>query len=390
MTDSNADRGGAIVSPFHGPSKLITSVDTLCELDRQLWEVTSGLPVKMGSIFKVPSSAYHRWGIGITPENRAELARLSSAYYEKDYDQREKFDDNSGKLERTPLRGHIESQMARFIAETVKEILHSLDDGTRQFDICDIAASTGQTSSAIAAALRTDPETNGIADRVTFHLVDYSAKKLSEANGNLRQFSPKGIAIHPMRDEDFLVEAAERSDRFDIAVSLSHFHHKSFADHLELIRNVLADDGALVSGDWHSGICNHPFNLYGLLEKMGLEGSRLDRFRELLGPLLLPDPTLATTQAEAIALEEHYKYWIKVAAKLSSTNLATKPRVYLLEAYDTSRERREKLEKAGFSTDIDRIRLAFPKARLSQLPKPMTRDSDLAVVMAATKLPKPG
>ena len=65
-------------------AKLISSIDELDAFDKRLTEITKNLVIRTGSIFKVPSSAYHRWGIEITDENREWLKKQSGKFYEKD------------------------------------------------------------------------------------------------------------------------------------------------------------------------------------------------------------------------------------------------------------------------------------------------------------------
>ena len=69
----------------------------------------------------------------------------------------------------------------------------------------------------------------------------------------------------------------------------------------------------------------------------------------------------------------------------SASALASKSRHYVLGAFDTTKQRLATIKDGGLITDIDKIRKAFPKAKLHQNPVRMRRDSDMASVIMAMK-----
>lgn len=396
MKAQRKEGGGSPSNPDNN-SNLITSISDIEERDNQLTNVTRPLGeseyrlVRIGSIFKIDSSLYPMWGIGITDENRDALKRKSDEMYRKDYKERIK-DEEIEYILKTDFKVTNGSRMAEFIGITAREMLRSLDDGKRQFLICDVPARDGQLSTAIAHALSRDSKTQGILERTVFHLVDVSEDKIKKATSVLSQF---GVRIEKQlrHDEEFFDELNGRH-RFDMVVSLSHFHHKSFlSDYLRKIHRVLADDGALVVGDWHSAICSHPAYIYELLQKTGLEPRRLDEFRSVMREYLLQNRE-PLEEEELKAMVDHMEHWGTIASRLRSTTSTIKRRVYVLGAYDTSKQREKKLEEAGFTTDIEKIRTAFPKARLAEFSKPdaavkkFVSGSDSAVVMSAVKKPR--
>ena len=343
-----------------------SSIDEIREFDARFCEITKGLPIRTGSISRVPSDAYSRWGIEVTPENRTALAEMAEAFRRKDYEDRRLYGPTS-QYEDTPFTNSTKTNLARVIGKVVMEIMKSLDDGARSFKICDLAPGRGRASTAIATALRGDRSTWGILSRTTFNLVDYSDIFLPNARASLEHFQPEGVRAHSIKDEDFLVE---NGDQFDVVVSLCHFHKKPFPDVYGKVFSALREGGVLVSGDWHSSICNHPSNIYHLFEKMRIETRRLDMFGSLMGDLLDPVSCPHMTMDQLKSIDDHQIHWADVYDQIiHSPAQVVQPRIYVLGAFDTTLARQQKLENAGFKTDPDTIAKAFPRARLPALPK---------------------
>ncbi|NYZ77451.1 class I SAM-dependent methyltransferase [Candidatus Micrarchaeota archaeon] len=373
----------------------ISSDDKLDEAKRKLeefndkfCEITKDLSIRTGSIFKVPSMAYFRWGIEITEENRNWLKENSGVFYGKDSDDEKKliYYPAMESIVKTPLRTFTETRMANEIGWIVHEVMHSLDDGEREFRICDVGAQFGQATSAVVAELRENPSAENIVNRCNFYLIDRLWKKLGHAERslNMQKINTSHISLIGADDESYLRTQPDKF--FDIIISLAYFHNKSFPDYLDQIYRVLADDGVLVIADWHSALWDHPINTYRLLEKIGAEVKVLRAFEAHVGyNLMKPDSCPGITLEEVRAVSEHINYWIEIASNLNKMERKSRPRVHFLEAHDTSKARIQKLEDAGFSVNMDDIRKAFPKSKLEGLPKKLLRDSDFAVVMAAVK-----
>ncbi len=366
----------------------ITEVQAICDLDSSLWEVTKGLPVRTGTILRISEDDLPAWGVRVNDENRSELALLAEGFRLKDYKEKER-NANLEMMEKTQFSLAMRSSMSRVAAYIVKELLASLDDGQREFTICDLAAGTGGLATAIATALRSDPKTASILDRAGFSLVDYSSPRLHQAKTKLDAYRPAAIRLCHTSDEEHL---AETQEKYDIITSLSHLHKKPFRGVLASISGGLAEGGALVSGDWHSSLTSHPLYVYQLFEKMGVDAVRLNRFREILGDKLDPYSCPDTTFDEIAAIAHHQDYWAGVyfnALKHPGANPAP-PRLYFLGAFDTTRKRVKKLEDSGLCTDMDTIRAAFPKANLPQLPKQMMAGTDRASIIVGVKCPRRG
>lgn len=359
--------------------KLLTSVDEIDRFDKEYWEVTKGLPFRTGSLLRAPSASYERWGMQVTDENREDLARMADWFREKDACERES-NHEIEKIEKSSISASIRGRMASLIGDMTKEVLAAVDDGKREIKICNLGASTGQTAVAVAAALYNDSRTSNMLRRTSFHLVDYSARKLDIAKKNLEMFMPGSIRLHPVRDNDFFEETLPR---FDAVVSLGHFHKKPFLDVLGSIHQSLSEKGVLVSGDWHSSLCDEPFFMFRLLEMIGLERWRLDMFRDLMGSLLIPTTCYNLCEEEKDAVKQHQDMWLKLInnSRDRVVKMPNQPRFYIGGAFRTTKATMREFEAHGFDVDYGAIRKAFPHINIHPVPKPMIRRTDRATVM---------
>lgn len=370
-------------NPNGSNRRLLTSMDDIIEFNERFWEITKGLPITTGSIVKVPETSYERYGIKITDKNRFELKKESEFFYRKDIDEHLKREllRQAEELEEIKQKRETEGKMSWVVAEIVREMMHAHDDGSKVFDICEIG---GGTSAQIAGELFMHQETRDLLSRVRFHLVDWSPESLLAAKTLLNE--KYGVEVFKCETPDFENFIGFCGfGKFDFIVSVGRFHRKSTHDYLDHVRNALADDGALVSGDWHSALWHHPNNLFRLLVKMGVDETRLRMLTQLFGDLLDPTPSWDPKPGELQAVNDHFNYWLKVLSEVKTVGTAGRTRLYMLKANLTSREYAERLQKAGFETDEEKIRAAFPKAKLPNMPKRMQLDSDFAVVTAAIK-----
>lgn len=377
--------------PLNGENAIVLPVSDMADIKRfneRFWEITKGLPVFTGSLVRISSEFYENWGIHLTDENRSALKELADHFYTKDLDERSYFRQNK-EFESGGNEEDVEDSMAWLIGENVREILRSMDDGKRRFNIVDLGSNDGRASEQVASALQGDSQTAGLLKRVTFHLVDFLGRRLDAAREQLLLYDvdSKRYSQHV---PDFLSDRISLGQEFDVVVSLSHFHKLPFPGYLKDVHKVLADNGAMVVGDWHSPLCSHPYYIYRFFQRSGVPSKRLELFRRLYGDRLT-DPDLSKDQQdrltpeEKMAMDEQEDFWATKCSTIEQRKLvALKPRLYLLGAYDTSRGRIAKLEDAGFTTDLDAIRKAFQRSRFTRLPKRMT-GSDSAVVMVAIK-----
>lgn len=364
--------------------ELLASMDDINALDEELWKVTKGLPIRTGSILRVPGRYYSNWGIEVTDENRQQLIDKYDFYRQKDYREKESNREIEA-LERTAFSIGIRTSMRRTVVHIAKQVMRLIDDGKRDIRICDLATSNGGTVSALATALWSDRDTQNMLKRTSFYLVDYSGSKLEEARTALEAFRPGLIDTRMEKDEVFLERTNEK---FDIVLSLCHLHKKPFLEGvLGKVHSVLEKNGVFLSGDWHSSLCNHPVYVYELLQRMAIDRKRLDMFRKLFNDFMDPDSEPDTTHEELQGRAEHQEYWAGRHRQIFSTpDRGREGRHYFLGAFDTTRARVSSLEKAGLTADPEKIKRAFPKAGLAPTPMRMMHKTDRASVIMAMKL----
>jgi SAM-dependent methyltransferase len=375
--------------------KLITSIDEIRAFDERFREITESadLPICTGSIFLLSSDVLHRWEIGITPENEADIIVLAEEARLIEVSKREGFPILE-KLARPKMREWLEPRMARYMADLTHDVASDMAKQKGIINICDLPSREGIVSGSLM--MLADDE---LTKKLRFSLVDHSRESLEIARGHMRKKrkdrdSPEIIGeCYCEIDTLFLDTLPEKT--FDIILSLSHFHHKSFLkEFLQKIHRVLKDDGVLIMGDRHSSMLDHPYHSYQLLKAIGVRRPILQAFEDMFGKKNVTEGEgcrIEPEENEAIGL--HKEYWVQIANNVRAAKLdSSVPRVSFLEAHDTSKARQKKLNDAGFTTDPGVIRRAFPNLARYTLPKRLTRGkngiSDFAVVMAAMKKPQ--
>ena len=371
--------------------ELLTSIEDIKQFDERFREITRGLPISTGSLLLLSSDVWHRWGIGITEENIGELRALAEEARLIEISKREGFPILE-QLARPKMREWLEPRMARHMGDLVKAVASDMAQAKDVIFICDLPCRDGITSGQII--MGADKE---ITEKMRFNLVDSSMASLEAAMENVKKKrdeentgGPTGRGHHQI-DHVFLDGQPDKC--FDIIVSLSHFHHKSFLlEFLKKVSRVLRDDGILIVGDRHSSMLDHPHHTYHLLASIGAERQTLKAFKNVFGESVELGEGCEIDPEELEAISHHRDYWIQIANDVRRANLGSSvPRASFLEANDTSKARRKKLEHedVGFTTDPGAIRKAFPSLSRYMLPKRMTRgkehQSDFAVVMAAVK-----
>ena len=367
-------------------SGLLTSVDAIKDYDERLWDVTRSLPIKLGSVLRLPSSAYAAWNIGLTDENKVELAEISRRCYERDYEEDRRFAGNNPAkqdLMSTPLMESIEGRMRRSISSIVAEMATEflLGSSRRRLVIADISANNASLCIEIASAICEATSNPDNFNRLDFHIAHKSPTQLENTVDLLKDHKFRAKA-YLLDGEDFLAEQRESS--VDYIVSMPYLHRKSFPDFAGYMHRALVPGGVAVCGDIHSPLWNHPYYVYKLLEGIGIDPKRLDAFKDALGDRLVMESVPGIQLDELMAKDIHMKMWKRIAMNIRSERRLGNQRVFILGAHDTISERMAKFGDAGLKTDADEIRRAFQLARLPGLPKRID-SSGFAVVTAAMR-----
>lgn len=374
---------------FHEPA-LLTSIDDILKFDAAIRAITEDLPkpIRLGSPLRAWEGSWHRWGIAITDENKAELIRRANEFYQTD-----DMECRPDTAERDALRDFkrgiaqgIMQQMQAQLANIVKEMMRVVDDGRQVFNIADIATGIGRDSAAIVTALKGDPATEGLLKRTVFHLVDYS-DRLALAEKNLRELQVATVP-HAMSDERFLAETADgKGDKLDFIVMSSHLHKKAaLSSYLTDIRGSLSGKGVFISADWHSPMLQYPSEVCEILEDLGVDRNKLDEFHWLLGPLMHEAVQENATPEELKALQDHHAHWKNLAGEVGDRKYGSALKLRIINAFTTTKQLGQELERAGFETERGKIGGAFPRAVLPEkLPLQVKARADTAAVTIALK-----
>ncbi|NYZ73701.1 methyltransferase domain-containing protein [Candidatus Micrarchaeota archaeon] len=368
---------------LHEPGTIFTDFSDIERFDREFWEITKGLPIRTGSLTRLNSASFRLWRIGLTEENKPQIKALGDEFRRRDYIEM-KNDSTIEGMETTNWSTMLRNSMARVMVHLAGEVLTALDGADREFHICELASGYGKTSISLASSLHAQGS-DDLLSRMHFHFVDYSQEKLERTAYNLKPYRPAGIELAQQNDEQCLASAT--TAKFDIIFSLCHMHKKPFlGDLLEWIHERLAKKGAVISGDWHSSLSAHPRLLLRLLERIGAEPAK----RRLLEDMFqnsLREPLPEMNAEESSAAIDHQEYWASVYNEIltSPSTKAMKSRHYVLSAFDTSKQRQELMEERGFTLDMDKIRKAFPSAKIHANPIHMIPETDRASVMIALK-----
>jgi len=371
--------------------KPLTSMDDIRRFSEKLDTILedTACPLRMGSIYRVSELALPNMGIELNDANRAEYANIARESHIVD-----EMSDGLDSDERDNVRSFrqevgrdVIGELANYIGIMMKEAFRASYDGSRVLRICDIAAGSSHLSTAIAAALRSDDETSGLIEKVQFTIVDYTSK-LERIGRNLKSLGV-GVDLQRMHDERFLQYHSD--EKFDFVVLSCHAHRKPMiGEYLKKLNGIMVPGGIIMSGDWHSSLQHYPAQLRVLLQSFGIENAKLKLFDDLFDPLLGETGQDRMNSEETKALQHHMEYWQQLATEVRKPAYASgRMKVRILSAFTTSCQLMKEFDKAGFETDVAKIKAAFPESRQPKLPNAIplrVRDkSDTAAVIMGMK-----
>ncbi len=144
--------------------------------------------------------------------------------------------------------GDVNKLMNKKVAEIAVDLIKDIPFGNI-INIADIGTGTGAVVLEIVNLLGNDD------NRLIFHLVEPSEKRLEQAEKELRSKGVQRIETYNCRDVEY------NSDQADIVVSTAAIHHNSFLR--QALRNVyehMHPGAFFINGDWNISLWDDPIS----------------------------------------------------------------------------------------------------------------------------------
>lgn len=371
-----------------------SDIVALKQIDRFLDEISEGLQMGFGSVFRVASQHLINWGVLVTDKNKRWIKEQAISSYLKEWTAGSEKSNDA--IERSIARADLEEGNIRLnahLGEVVVSILKCMHDGKRTFNIADIGAGAGDTIEAVLDALDFDPkpDTKRIAAYCNFYPIEPSLKRLMVAEEKWKEHTLYKLLPNPPMGA-FGNHAYHfpkiQNGTFDILISNAVLHHIPFPDYLLTIREKLADDGVVVIGDWHTTIWKHPAFVIPVLEVLGADNEKVNAFKNFFeiktGDRESLERELTPQQIEANRIMAN---WIKYLAEELKK---VEERLFFLEGHEAFDDSVTNMEGVGFETNLTALKKKHRGFKELENNKQIVfTEHDLAGVRAVAKIPPP-
>ncbi len=370
----------------------------LAELDRWLRDITADLGLNAGSLSRIACQYLPNWGVDISKNNIKSVKRRSKKSY---FDE---WEGGSGKTNRAietatiSVVPHGNQDLDDMVAAEADSIMSAkLEQGARfsknrPFRIAEVGTGTGDTIIALLDRMSDDPALRKLASCCTFYLIEPSMQRLAKAQKRLRrhELAPKSDSYTLVRSDLCGHIPLLKDSMFDMILSNAVFHHISFPDYLTHLNNSLAEEGVMVTGDWFTTLFESPTYALSVLHVLGAPTEKIELFQSVFGiredEKARYDAKLTPEQRDANALVVKY---IGALAK-ETKGFKKSSRIYFLEAFESLKDRLDKMESAGFVTDSEELRANYRGfLHLERSVRKVFPPMELACIISAAKR-KPG
>lgn len=369
------------------------TVNELLDIERALNEACRELSYLPGSIFRIASQYLKNWGIEVTPENREWIELRSITSYEEEWERSTEASHEAIKRATKDAGLHEGNpKLNTYVGGTAGEILLSMDDEERSFNILDIGAGTGETTAALLDYMDIRGEkAKEIIRRSQLTLLDVSRDTLNEADRRIRAHIINESAKVKFRTVDdthsFIDEIKEGN--FDLVISSAVFHHMTFPTYLDSIKKGLGGDGVVVVGDWYTRIWEHPAFVAPVLRELGMSRDSLMQFEFMFGLGVNDRQRLEKgfEPHEIDANKSMVEYIIKLGHEFA--RVPQESRLFFLEGHEALGDRVRKLEDTGFVVDLKELREKHRGfVSMDNNVRRLYPKSDIAAVVACAKVPR--
>lgn len=330
----------------------LTSIGDIVALDEMFREITAGLRYPSGSILKIAGRYLKNYGIEITADNREAIEAESLTNYfscwgrstDKTHDAIKAATLEAGfPVDNSDLNAHVGKMTVEVLRRKAKR------DATREFNIIDVGAGTGETTLAVFDALA-DAHEFELAERCDFMALEPSEDTLWSAVNSLRKHRVKARITTIGGTNHSFLDRLKPGDA-DVIISSAVFHHMIFPSYLGTLREALADDGVLVIGDWYTSVFSHPAFIAEILRDLGIDRNKYMEFQLLFDCSDGDEKRLSKgmDRDEIITNYRMIRYIVAIGAKF--LEIPPENRDEFLEGHCAFHERESDLNGAGFVTD---------------------------------------
>jgi 2-polyprenyl-3-methyl-5-hydroxy-6-metoxy-1,4-benzoquinol methylase len=338
--------------------RLAGSQEGILEIDKVLSGLFDGFRLIPGSICRIANQYLSNWGIAVTEENKGWIEARSLDSYEYEWSQSD--DSYYRAINIATTKAGIEfnneglnDTLANKTALVIEAMLE--DDKRREFKILDVGAGNGATTMKVLDVMKIRGLDESIFRRCHFYLLEPSDKALRKALETMRErkaaskVSPIGMTV-----QDHLDTVSDNS--YDLVISNAVFHHMSFPDYLSRVYSMLAEDGVMIVGDWHTTIWSQPAFMLPILKALGAPGDRIRDFETFFGVMKGDYERLLRSLPESERESNYFmlEYERHLAEELRGFSGHSK--LYMLEAHESLSDRLRNYERAGFTVDLEELR----------------------------------
>ncbi len=358
------------------------------EIEALMGEIFEGLKITPGSICRIASRYLKNWGVEVTDGNRAAIEKQASESFLDDWKgvSRQLHDAIENAIDKAGLSAGNKDMNAVVATTAVPIIGGMLERHPDGLDILDLGAGNGDTTISLLNEMGSRADTEGLARKCRFYLLEPSYRKAGELGQRLEN--------HPLKPDATIVASsleghlhALRDGYFHMTISNAVLHHMSTPSYLATLHRKLAEDGVLVVGDWYTTVWSRPEFFLPILHCLNADEARVKRFENYFGIRRDARQVQHLSEEQRKANVSMVDYVRCLAVELQCVTDGS--RQQLFEAHQALPDHHADVRAAGFELDLAELKekhRAFVKCS-SNVVK-LYPDMDIACVYAAAKVPK--
>ncbi len=309
----------------------------------------SRMPLRLGSVLRVPSYAYGAWGIR---GDDAELRKLSDEAYRVEWE--------SGSpmqmqyvTDATARAGY--GDFPQMLRNASANAIRGIVSGKKgKIKILDVGA--GKSTVTIFDGIGKNDK-----NRVAIYMLEPSAERLENAVAELNKRGLKsGRDYFAINGTDMEIPQKFVPSTMDIVSYVATLHHHAFLDTpLSYVYDITKPNGHLVVADWHNPMWEHPNRVYNFLRKLDWDTKKSDLRNFVQAYPKAAEEAPLLEGAELVAYEmiqRFWKGWADARADAVRTGkFNPNDDIFMLEAHRPAEKQNEEIFKSGFKLYVPGI-----------------------------------